>query len=464
TEAGDVVVEAGPDPAWAEIGYYALRRAIRALAGLSESGGTPRDWGSATAEAKQGLADVFSKRVGNEDATQRRVRLSPEDRRFGAAEALRWAITRASEQGRGKRVIVAVDDLHHVDGASRNAFADAVSEPPLVPSLLVVGYAPGFDPGFPASAAARVLTGLPVSLVTRLFAESGTRGAPSLTGARAISPLYLDQLLRFTREQGHGAPSRLADIIALRVERLPADARRLLQAIAVLGDDATGETTLPLLPNEIDIVEALSVLSRAGMVDETDGKLRTTHPLVREVVLATIPAAVRRELHGAAADVCEEAGAPPEVLALHAYYAHNAFQALILLERVSGLAAGRGDIAGSILALRRCLELARRELVRGELDDPMRAVLIFSRKLGDALAQAGQFTDAEGVLREALDMTGPSGGDRARVLATLAQVARGRERPQEAQSYFREALELATRAGAKDLVASLEDMRRAIDE
>ena len=49
----------------------------------------------------------------------------------------------------------------------------------------------------------------------------------------------------------------------------------------------------------------------------------------------------------------------------------------------------------------------------------MRAVLIFSRKLGEALARGGQLNDAEGVLREALVIAGPSGKDRAAVLGAL---------------------------------------------
>ena len=133
-----------------------------------------------------------------------------------------------------------------------------------------------------------------------------------------------------------------------------------------------------------------------------------------------------------------------------------------MLERVSAQCASRGDTAGLVMALRRGLELARRELFRGELDDPMHAVLIFSRKLGEALALSGAYIDAEGVLREALDMAGPSGQDRARVLGALAHVAHGRERRQEAQAYLREALELANRSNAHDLVSSLEDLKRAI--
>src|SRR6202030_4038408 len=96
------------------------------------------------------------------------------------------------------------------------------------------------------------------------------------------------------------------------------------------------------------------------------------------------------------------------------------------------LASARGDHQGAIMALRRGLEFARRELFRGELDDPMRAVLIFARKLGECLTAAGHFTDAEGVLREALDMAGPSGSDRSRVLGSLAQVSAIRDRTDEA--------------------------------
>jgi serine/threonine-protein kinase len=92
----------------------------------------------------------------------------------------------------------------------------------------------------------------------------------------------------------------------------------------------------------------------------------------------------------------------------------------------------------------------------------MRAVLIFSRKLGEALAKRGQLNDAEGVLREALDVAAPSGKDRAVVLGALAHVVHGRDRRQEARDYLREALELASRSGAHELVSSLETLRRAI--
>jgi len=460
--AGDVVAEAAPDPTWAEVGYYALRRAVRSLAELPSDGGAMKDWAGASGEARRGLTDIFDKESNSLAAS----RLSPDERRFAAAEALRWALSRASERGRGHRVVLAVDDLQAVDGASRNAFADVICDPPLVPVLLLANSAPGFDPGWPAVAnASLTLRGLSGDIVAKLISASGAPSSPSFSSGRGIVPLYLDQVLRFSREQGGVAPARLADLIALRVERLPADGRRVFQAIAVLGDATSEDDLLDLLPPNTDLVGALALLASVGMIEKIEdppGCWRTAHPLMREVVLATIPAAVRRDLHAVAARTLVETKAPIEVQALHEYHAHHAFEALLLLEKVSTRCAARGDSQGSVLALRRGLELARRELFRGELDDPIRAMLIFSRKLGEALAQAGDYMDAEGVLREALDMAGPSGQDRAKVLGALAHVALARERRLEAQVYLREALELASRSGARDLVTSLESLKRSI--
>jgi serine/threonine protein kinase len=456
--AGDVVVQTGPDPAWAEIGYWALRRAIVNLAALPENGGGVREWVAATPEARRGLADVF-----DHESSDRAAALSPDERRFAAAEALRWAFVRASERARGHRVVLAVDDLHCVDGASRNAFADTLSDPPLVPALLIATHAPGFEPGWAADvAAARTLGGLPTSEVAKVISQSARPSGPALLGTRTIVPLYLEQLLRYSREESGVAPPGLADVIAVRVERLPADARRVLQAAAVWGDDGDDEVLTRMLGDQVDLVEALGFLRRAGMILVDRASVRTAHPLLREVTLATIPAAVKRELHAAAAVLCDERDLPIEVRALHESWGGTAFQALLLLERVSVLASARGDHPGAIMALRRGLELGRRELFRGELDDPLRAVLIFSRKLGEALVRGGQLNDAEGVLREALDVAGPSGKDRAAVLGALARVAHDRDRRQEARDYLREALELASRSGSHELMTSLETLRRSI--
>ena len=471
-EGEERIVRVTPDPWGAEVGYFTLRAAVSRLAELPPDGGGPPSWASASPEARQGLAEIFGRGEpigprGELWSRSARPGLSANDRRFVVAEALRWALLRAQQQAAGRPVILAIDDLHSVDGASKNAVLDIVMDPPPGPTLVIATHVPSFDPGWVDGV--RPLNGLTPEMAAAVAMNDALVHQPldppsSVTpGSRRdarVPPLYLDQLVRFTMEGGSNPPPRLADLIAQRIERLPHDARCTLQAVAVLGDSATTTMLERLLPEQGAFVEHIAMLRAAGMVNQTNDGVSTVHPLFRDVTLATIPAAVRRELHAQASNIAGDVGMPLEVHALHAYHAQNAFESLMMLEQVADRAAARGDQAGCVLALRRGLDVARREMFRGELDDPVRAVLIFSRKLGDALAAAGDLTDAEGVLREALDLARPSGPDRARVLGLLAYVARGRDRTIEATVYLREALELARQTDSQDLVTSLDRMRR----
>jgi serine/threonine-protein kinase len=452
--AGDTVVRSGPDPYSASVGYFTVTDLVRKLSGLHEELASPP--GDLDANVRAGLAQLF---------TSNRIRMSqldvsPEDRRHWVTCALRWAIERSHERHGSKRLVLAVDDLHMVDAASRNALRDLANAAPSLPGLLVGAHTTGFDAGWSACTA-RTLAGLSPATVAELF-SSGKPNLSRTDDGGVIPALYVDQLVRYSQEQGGAAPNRLADLLALRVERLEASARRTLQAVAIWGDAATESILVRLIPDEANIDRSIAHLARSGMV-EADGRfVKTSHPLLRNIVLATIPATVKKDLHSAAAEVAQEVGVPLEALAVHEYEAGHAFQALILLERVSSEAEGRDAIDDSILALRRCLDLARKELFRGELDDPLRAVLIFSRKLGEALARSGAYADAEGVLREAVDLAAHESADRAHLLGSLARVARGRDHIQDARSYLSEALDLAARSGMFDLVTSLEPLRRAL--
>ncbi len=459
--AGDRTVKTGPDPFGAEVAYHALRDAIRQLAGPGEQHNGKSRYPGASAEAKRGLDEMF-------EATQRSSdKRSPVERRHALAEALRWALARAAEQAAPGRVIVAVDELHRMDSPSRDAFADVAGEPPDCGVLMIGTHPPGFETGWGSTHGARVLGGLPPPVVSRILRSSRPSDplawaeAEEDAGGHGALPMYLDQVVRYSLEGGSDPPHRLADLIAHRVDTLDPHARRALQALAVLGDNSEPKDVARLLPKSHQLDGALETLLSAGMIERSGVLVSTSHPLLREIVLATIPAAVRRELHAKALGVCERRSAPIEVRAQHAYYSQDSFSALMLLEQVADRAAARGDVATEVLALRRGLEIARQEISRGELDDPLRAVLIFGRKLGSALTRAGNFADAEGVLREALDIAGPSGADRAKVLGALAQVAHGRQRQAEAIGFIDEAIEMARKSGERDLVSSLSDTRRA---
>lgn len=454
---GDLVVVVGPDPYWCEAAFSTLREAIRGLTGLQDHE-VSREAAKASAEARRGLEEIFDSERSKSADTR-----SAAERRHATAEALRWAMERGSQRTAPDRVVLAVDELHRVDAPSRAAFADALGEPPNARVLMLCTHVPGFESGWGAQHAARVLSGLPPPALSRLLhtvPAEHLAAAEDETG-RGVLPLYAEQLLRFFLDGGNDPPRRLADLVAQRIDTLDAPSRRALQALAVIGDRVTSDTIGELLPKSHPVESSLEELDTAGMAVREDQRWSTSHPLLREIVLAGIPAAVRRELHAKAMRACEKRSAPIEAQALHAYEAQDAFQALLLLEQVADRATARGDLNTEIDALRRGLEIARRDMSRGELDDPLRAVLIFARKLGAALTRAGNFADAEGILREALDLAGPSGSDRARVLGSLAQVAHGRHRQKEALGFIDQAIATAKESGAFDLVSSFNDTRRA---
>ncbi|MEZ4221143.1 MAG: protein kinase [Polyangiaceae bacterium] len=450
---GDTVVLTGPDPFWAEVACSSVRAAILALAKLDEQVSI-NDLKGLTPEARRGLEEVLGRTNGRDER-------APAERRFAVAEALRWALSTASQREGGRRVVLAVDELHRIDPPSRFAFADALAEAPPMALLLVCSHIPGFESGWGASHGARLLAGLPPPALSRLLRR--VPGSPTLSDDdnRGILPMYVEQLARFVADGGQDPPTRLGDLVALRIDTLEPEPRRTLQALAVLGDRVMATNIAQLLSAGANIDEALSHLEKAGMISRTNGRVSTSHPLLREIVLAGLPAAVRKELHSKALRNADERGAPLEAKANHAFECGDSFQALLLLEQVADRASARGDAATEVEALRRGLEVARREIARGELDDPMRAVLIFARKLGTALTRTGNFADAEGVLREALDFAGPSGTDRARVLSGLAHVAHGRRRSDEAIGFINQAIETAKESGAFDLVDKLNDTRRA---
>ncbi len=450
---GDVVIEAGPDPYGAEVAFYTLRQAIYGLIGVKAGTGSRRQWRDAREEEQRGLNDIFG------HVEQRSV--PPSQRKDDIDAAFRWALDRATSRARGGRVVVAIEDLERVDTASLGAIRHALRHyrSPR-PVLIVATHSPVFDPMW-GSSSSRALSGLPASVLARVMGSRPSAERLSLEeiARRGVSPLYLDQMIRFLADGGSEPPPRLADLIAHRLGTLQPAARQLLQALAVLGERSDVQSIAHVLGHDVNVNVALDMVGEGDMVERSGDHVMLRHPLFREVILLATPAGVRVELHKRTIRLFDKEGAPIEARALHAYHSQESFEALLLLEQIAERAMMRADEPAAVNALRRGLDLSRRELYRGELDDPMRAMAIFGRKLGDALSQSGNFADAEGVLREALDMTGPTGTDRAQILASLARVARGRQRKEEASVFIEEAIQLARRAAAHGLVKDLIETR-----
>jgi tetratricopeptide (TPR) repeat protein len=186
---------------------------------------------------------------------------------------------------------------------------------------------------------------------------------------------------------------------------------------------------------------------------QLDGsKVSIVHPFIADLVAASIPAEARRALHRRAYEVLSELRAPQEVRAAHAFRGVDPVTSLVVLEKAGDASMARGDHLGAVLEYRRALELARRETLESGDTVYDRAIATFSRKLGEALARSGDAAGADGVLREALDLTMPKSAERAKMLLSLGRIAARRDRPRDAMRQFGQALELV--AGVEPSVES----------
>jgi Protein kinase domain/AAA ATPase domain len=445
---GDLVVEIGPDPAWAKVADAAVANAVRRLAELPDGLPDAEVYEGASREAQLGIELLLGQPFEGHSFT-------PDERRLALAEALRWALERASERADGALVVLAVDDLDFVDGTSRNAFGDVLDEPPVVGALIIVTHAPTASPaGSPLAGETWKLAPLPPATFGHLLP------ARLLNEERPLAPLHVEHLIAWSRESREPPPDRLAELIARRAERVSPDARHVLHALAVWGDDASVDVLVRLLPSGVDLESALRLLDRGRLIRVDGASVRIAHPLVRRVVFSSIPAGRKRELFARRTEMRPDA--PLEVRAKEARHGGSALEALSLLDMLSIRRAAQGDRAGAISALRHALDVARRALHGDDLDDPMGAMLVFARKLAEALAAAGQWNDAEGVLREALGNAPPTSDHRARLLAVLAHVAHERSHPGDARRYIAEAMRVARQSDHRELLPMLERLERTI--
>jgi len=441
---GDHVVRVGPDPSWAKVADVAVRHAIRSLALPSGDPEGARE--TVTRETRMGLQTLF----GPSPPT-----LLPEQRRAAVAEALRWSLQCAEARAGAGRVVLAIDDLDFLDGTSRLAFADVLAEPAAVPVLVVASYGPGTRPVTdPAADEVWRLGPLPYESFARLVpARVLMHGVP-------LAPLHMEQLMAWAEETTEPPPEQLGLLIARRTERLGLQARQTLHALAVWGDDATLGRLTKMIPTAVDLVSGIDALERARIVTVDGVGIRISHPLVRRVIFSSIPVGRKRELFARCAEMRPDA--PLEIRARDAMHGGSAFEALALLDALGARRAAHGDVSGSVSALRHGLELARRELHRGELDDPSTAVIVFSRKLAEALVVAHRWTDADGVLREALGGAPPNSEQRAHLLGVMAHVANARRHPGEARRYLDEAIRVARQSDARELMPLLERLDKTI--
>ncbi|HUR51650.1 MAG TPA: AAA family ATPase [Mycobacteriales bacterium] len=127
-------------------------------------------------------------------------------------------------------------------------------------------------------------------------------GVELVLAAAGGSPLFLEQLAQARREgadiSGPAAPPTVAAVLSARLDRLPLEARRVLDRAAIIGSSGRVEDLVPLCEGQdVDVERELAALAARDLVLLDGDSWTLASDLVREVTIATIARAERADLH-----------------------------------------------------------------------------------------------------------------------------------------------------------------------
>jgi serine/threonine protein kinase/CheY-like chemotaxis protein len=435
-----VPVELDPQP-YGEVGYRGLRRMIQSLSGRSPV--ELLDDRAADRWALAGLRLLFSRS---------QVSVYPAVARRAAAAALAWGMWRATVRAERGRVLLVLDDLDRLDGASLLALQDHLQGDP-VPGVTALVTSEDAKTVFLHGARERALRGLSREEATGMLA-SLRQPAVLYRSDDDIEPLYVEQVAAAKAADAYLLPETLESLVEWHAQSLTLVQRRIVQAIAIVGVydvDHLGA----LLRLAGDMRALLAPLVERGWLSTRGRQVTLRNTVLGRVAGTGAPAGTAVAVHKAAAHRLRNSRDLLELRAFHAIHGAADFEAFLLLEEVARLRSARGDGEGAIAALSTALAAGRVQVMRGEAEAASTALGVFGRKLAAALVAAGRPDEAQGVLDEVLDTSEPKDATRAAVLAQLATVAELRGHIEETDRRRREALEIAERSGDQQLTEKL---------
>ncbi|MGS5086290.1 ATP-binding protein [Hydrogenophaga sp. A37] len=428
--------------------------------------------------------------------------LTPNQRRHRIGEALLWLIATRLSQG---PLMIVVEDVFLADRDSLRTLEGLWRKLDQLPVLLCFSYRQDFvhrwaDPVWFEEMGVGPLTQRDmIQLAESLLGtdESLQSVVPVLLERADGNPFYLEQMslgladagafdgapghYRYVGEQTEpGVPASIAAVIGARVDRLPAKAKGLLEAMAILNAVTAADMLARMLGDpEDEVVQLLRLCMDACLLQRARGPaeagggpeapgpdtpVRFQHALVQEVVAAALTRPRRKQLHQTAfRALCDRLGKlaaeQAAVLAHHAY--------------AGGLWAEAAQYAG-IAMVRSVARSANRDALRlldtgldaaGRIDDEptrLNAELALRTEALGALLPLGQFDAMFMHLERAQAISAQMGSPKRTAAVALQQAvlywARGM--PSKGLEATRSARAAAAQAGSRssEMTAALVDL------
>ncbi len=241
----------------------------------------------------------------------RRVETSPSD--LGDSAKVLFAAVLALVQADRRRVVIAVNDLQWADAATTELIGALLGARNVILALTLrdtesprasldglLGHVTRGGHGVRVR-----LGGLSLQELRALTAQLGRTDvdAAQLHRSSGGNPFYALELLR-------GAPeiTRAHDIVAVRLSALSKLERQVLEALAVLGDEATVLELRAVSGHALEEVSAALEGLRQAALLRLDERIRFVHDLTREVIARELGAAREALLHLRAARGSQGAG------------------------------------------------------------------------------------------------------------------------------------------------------------
>jgi class 3 adenylate cyclase len=231
------------------------------------------------------------------------------------------AMVKAAALHRRSGAVYVVEDAHWIDPVSEAMLAEVISVAPQSPTLVLIVYRPEYDGPLARGSRSQTIALEPLdddqmlALGTELLGadRSVTELLDLIVDRAAGNPFFAEEIVRDLSERdvlvgGRGCylcidpagdvhvPRTLQAVIAARIDRLAPDAKRAVNAAAVIGTRFT-----PKMLQRLGIDAPLQDLVSAELIDQTavapDLEYAFRHPLIRAVAYESQLRSDRARLH-----------------------------------------------------------------------------------------------------------------------------------------------------------------------